>query len=305
MRTIFYCICLVALIAGSCGAPVHQPTKKKAVDTFVLRETLVTGLDTAMKSLSGFRKKDIRDELSQHWELQHEEHVSSIELVLDEKNIRIFPELILFKDGEALENPRSHFRAGTWQVTVVNNRPVLTLHFAGNKQKKYFIREINSQNLWLVTTGIQVDSLYIRLSSDALIHQNKLNDPFYPANNLWRIKPAKPETEDAIKARVLQCIKFYALFFRDNIKRQKKEINFLGLPRIFEWYRRGIGLPDKKKIHESWVHCFYNKEQAIKGYNLLRALIVDYEFNWPKGAPNWVYETHSVLEQMYHKLNEK
>jgi hypothetical protein len=107
----------------------------------------------------------------------------------------------------------------------------------------------------------------------------------------------------AIRARVLGRIKFYALYFRDNIKREMSGISFLGLPIIFEWYSRGIGLPEKEALHDSRAWCFYNRRQAEKGYELLRRLIVDYEFDWPEGAMVWVYETRSVPEQLYHKMD--
>jgi hypothetical protein len=304
MRTLVYYCLLPALLAAGCYSP-NKPDPKKKKATFVFKETIATGRDTGMKRLSGFRTIDIRDQISQHWELEKAEHASSIELTLDEDNIRIFPELNLFKDGQVLENPRSHFRTGTWQVKVVDDQPLLMLHFPGHEEKQYLIQQIESHNLYLVARGAKNNSLYLRLTSDALVHQNMLNDPLHPSNNQWRIAPAQSETDSAIKARVLQCIKFYALYFRDNIKRKKQEINFMGFPKIFQWYRRGIGLPDKEDIHSSWIKCFYNKEQAIKGYNVLRTLIVNYEFDWPKAAPNWLYETHSVLEQMYHKLNTR
>src|SRR5439155_26703992 len=128
---------------------------------------------------NGFRKVDIRDFLCQHWELEHMEEVSSIELVLDKKNKRIFPELALFKDSTALENPRSHFRIGTWRVKVINKRPVVNLLFPGDIQEQYLIRDICASRIWLARKG-EKDSLYITLTADGLTHQNMYNDPFHP-----------------------------------------------------------------------------------------------------------------------------
>jgi hypothetical protein len=130
------------------------------------------------------------------------------------------------------------------------------------------------------------------------------NDPFHPVNNGWRIKPAYKETDSAIVARIKNCLLFFALYYRDHIKRSAKTISFEGLPSIFTWYNGGIGLPDQDELTDSWINCFYNEEQALQGYAILRKLIVDYEFNWPRGAPSWIYRTHSVLEQMYHKVDD-
>ena len=135
-----------------------------------------------------------------------------------------------------------------------------------------------------------------------MAHQDMKNDPYYPANNLWRIKPGRKETETEIRQRVKDCIRFYALYYRDHIKRKKKVIEFLGLPEIFRWYNGGIGLPMKGDISDTWVECFYNRSQAEKGYDILKNLIEVYEFDWPTGTPGWHYRTHSVLEQMHEKL---
>lgn len=146
--------------------------------------------------------------------------------------------------------------------------------------------------------------LSLGFAASGELHQNMYNDPFHPSNNRWRIKPAQKETDSGIHERIKNCLLFYALYYRDHIKRQAETISFEGLPALFEWYNGGIGLPHKNELSDSWIECFYNKDQALKGYTLLRKLIVDYEFNWPKGAPNWLYRTHSVLEQMYYQVDE-
>jgi hypothetical protein len=274
------------------GAQSSSDTRKKKTTPFLFKETIVTGKDSGMKSLSRFHNSDIADVLCQHWESSE----SYDEIPEDQLS-----ELAIFKDSSVLENPRSHLRTGRWRVLMINRQPVLELYFTGGSKEQYFINRIQSTQLQLAGNDTK-HAVQVQLISDGLIHQNMYSDPFHPVNNQWRIAPQKPESDSAIKERVKQCVRFYALYYRDNIRRQKTVISFTGLPRIFEWYRRGIGLPDRKEIDPGWVHCFYDRDQSLKGYDILRKLIVDYEFNWPRGAPTWVHETHSVLEQMYHKL---
>lgn len=301
MRPVLYTLFLPLLWIAACHQANKPTTKEKLKAKYVFKETIVTGKDTGMNSSSGFRKISIGDILSQRWELADMEDVNSIELVLDKNNKRIIPGLCIFKDSTVVENPRSHFRIGKWKVVMKDRTPMLVLTFNG-EQKQYAISFVSSHKLNLATPGINDDSLYIELTSDAITHKNLHNDPFHPINNQWRIRPTKSESDSAIKQRVKQCVKFYALYFRDNIKRNQKEISFLGLPSVFEWYSRAIGMPDRVDIPDSWNECFYNKQEAEKGYDILRNLIIDYEFNWEKNTPNWVYQTESVLEQMYHKL---
>jgi hypothetical protein len=175
------------------------------------------------------------------------------------------------------------------------------MKYGKNETRSYRIRELSLRNL-TISWKDRSDSFWIRYRSDGMEHQNILNDPFHPDNNLWRVKPVHTESETEIKKRVRDCVRFYALYYRDNIKRHKKVIEFLGLPEIFRWYDGGIGLPEKKDISESWVACFYNKTQAEQGLTILTNLLVDNDFDWPTGTPGWHYRTLSVLEQMHEKL---
>jgi hypothetical protein len=199
-------------------------------------------------------------------------------------------------------DPRMKMRTGSWKRELSDKINTLIISFEKGRKQQYRIRQLSASMLQLSWRD-GADSFWIRFHSDARAHQNILNDPFHPDNNEWRIKPAKKENDLQIHERVKECVRFYALYYRDAIKRKKKEILFGGLPDIFVWYNRGIGLPDRKLVEDSWIDCFYNKEQALKGYDLLHKLIVDEEYIWPKGSPGWIYDTHSVLEQMYKRID--
>lgn len=294
-------LAVIMVMAGCRDSAVGDADRSNANKPYILKETVASG-DTGMTRFSGIKTVNELDILCQHWEMASNEGATSEELLKGENKERMVPGLDLFTDSSFTENPRGHFITGTWRIGRDDKKQMLILTTANKKEKTWYIPELNSRNLRLTTTSKTGSTLYLNLSADGMMHKNQLNDPFHPANNRWRIKPVKPENDSAIADRAKQCVKFYALFYRDNILRQKDKINFFGLPQIFEWYRRGIGMPDWEDIHESWVQCFYDKEQARKGYNVLRQLIVDYEFTWPKGAPDWRMETQSVLEQMYHKM---
>lgn len=301
LKICFVCFpALILVILGCGGHTSGGDDKPNANAPYIVKETIATG-DTGITRLAGIKRVNELDILCQHWELAKEGISSSSPMLYDKNYERIYPELNIFTDSGYMENPRSHVVTGTWRIIKHDGMLGLTLR-STDKEKNFYINELRSRSLKLATIDNAGDTLYLDLSSDGLIHKNRLNDPFHPVNNQWRMPPLKPENDSAIAARAKQCVKFYALFYRDNILRQKDKINFAGLPVIFEWYRRGIGMPDWEDIHDSWVHCFYDKDQARKGYDVLRKVIVDYEFVWPKGLPDWRMETENVLEQMYHKM---
>lgn len=299
-------IARLLLLAGTlafthCGNG-DAAAKKADIAPHILKETIAQGADTLMTRLAGIRQVNEWGPLCQHWEVSKTEGATSRELLIDANGDDFTPGIDIFSDSTYLLNPRGPMSMGTWRIAKEGSTRLLVLTRLEGKPLTWKINELSSQALRLSLVDEEARTLYLNLSADGQVHQNKLNDPFHPANNQWRIPPAAAEDDSAIAARAKGIVKFYALFYRDNILRQKDKINFAGLPNIFNWYSRGIGMPDWEDILGSYVDCFYNKEQAEKGYQVLRRLIIDHEFKWPKGAPDWRMETHSVLEQMYHKM---
>lgn len=296
---IFFCTCT---IFTGCYQATTKPGPVQKKSGFVYKETIVTGKDTGMVKLGGFKRINVADILCQRWILKNEDDISA-DLIPDPgMRSSIIREMVLFKDSSVLINPMDNPQQGRWQINSGKNLRQLTLAFPDHRKTQYIVEDLSSTSLKLGRQEVQ--HYLLNFTATAQTHQNYYNDPFYPKNNRWRIKPLNKETDSAIHARVKNCILFFALYFRDHIKRDAETINFKGLPEIFNWYSGGLGLPDKNELDDSWTECFYNKEQAFKGYSILRKLIVDYEFSWPVGAPNWFYETHSVLEQMYHKVDD-
>jgi hypothetical protein len=295
-----FLLCIILLLAGcgqeqsvSSGSGGKKPKKK-----FVFTERMIKGRDTAMVALTA----GVDVVLAQHWYLDDVVAVSDDKLVWENGDgERIFPSLNLFPDSTALENPRGELKIARWHRRLSNKVNTIELEYAKGKSRSYRIRELSLRNL-TVSWNEGDDSCWIRFKSDGLAHQNKFYDPYHPSNIQWRIRPLKSETSAEIKNRVKSCVKFYALYYRDNIKRKKNVIEFLGFPDLFRWYNGGIGLPEKKDLSESWIACFYNKKQAEEGFDVLNQLLIDNEFDWPTGTPGWHYRTLSVLEQMHEKL---
>lgn len=287
------------IFLAACGGKQQKNEVESTKPGRVLKETIATG-QTGFTKISSFRKTNLAEDLCQQWEFRDSEDASSTELTMDENFDPIHPQYNFFKDGSVLENPRHQLRVGKWRI---GGRDSLILNFTDGTGRWFIITSIDSKALRLVTKNKTGKALYLNLKGNGLVHQNMYNDPFHPANNQWRVPPATGENDAEIRKRVVNCLKFFALYYRDNLLRNLSSINFEGLPHIFNWYRGGLGLPDRDKIDESWINCFYDEEEAMKGYKFLRMLIVDYEYDWPQKV-EWALQTHSVLEQMYHRAEK-
>jgi hypothetical protein len=146
------------------------------------------------------------------------------------------------------------------------------------------------------------DNALIKLDAQAIVHKRPEEDPFYPLNNGWRIRPTVPETAEQIRWRVQSYVHFFALFFLDNHLRQQTEISFIGLPCCLIWYNGGIGIQRESDLDERWIHCFYSKAQALKGHAMLVSLLKSHTLIWPEHPTSWISQTGDVLKQMADKL---
>jgi hypothetical protein len=297
-------ILLLSIIAQGCvSSSLDEKNKNKKTAGFQFKETIVDSADAGMTSFSGFLPNKSSDLLCQHWELMDMEDASSDALMWKHHGHgdRLYQEIFFFKDSSAVQNPRNGLKFGRWDIVGEKAHKQLVLRYENGTSQVYTLSTLSSRSL-LIRWRSGRDSMYMKMRADGKVHHNIVNDPFHPINLKWMIKPTHPENDSMILSRVKQCVRFYALFYRDNILRESKALNFAGLPEIFIWYNGGIGLLPRAEIDSSWIDCFYNKPDAEKGYDILRKLMVNYEFDWPEGTPGWTYRTHSVLEQMYHKL---
>lgn len=201
-----------------------------------------------------------------------------------------------FKDGSFTENPRDKIRFGKWKLNDAEK--MIDLEYTAGSKGHQKIGAIGPKQLILLNMA---DKKKMEYKSDALVEIEPTNDPFHPTNNRWRVKPSKPETDSAIKVRVKQSVTFYAKFLKDNAARGGNIISFVGLPGCFKWYSGAITVVNKSKIEDKWINCFYNKEQAIKGQQLLENVITK-KYKWNKKETNWVKQSADVMLQIYDTL---
>lgn len=290
-------VCIASLFCLLACSSSDTATKKNKAgkSSFVYRETLVQGTDTGMIELKGFKRNDPRELFYQVWHLVKSNTNGKTRTYTNAGAKEV---LALFRDSAMFSNSDGDAIAGSWYIDQRGNQSVLIIK-SGKQFIPLLVVAISSTQMQLASAGNQ---LQLQFEAEGMAHKNPLNDPFHPVNTQWLIHPVKKEPDSVIRGRVKQCLRFYALYFRDHIKRKKSKITFEGLPDAFDWYEGGISLPDRDLVSNKWIRCFYNEEQSLKGYNYLHQLMKDYDFEWPKGAPNWIYRTHSVLEQMYIKM---
>jgi hypothetical protein len=301
------------LVLGACkGKPAKQngeaaeaaPAREMPGDTVAghVSATVVHNTpDTSISWLKTSNKISVEDLLSQVWQLDDADQPHWNEIFWDSaSNKRQFPELALFRDFTVTENARCRVQMGKWHLNKSTRE--LVLRFTNGNSKTYIIRNIAMKQMELSWKRPGGEPAEIKLSAKAMAHKRPGEDPFYPANNQWRIKPLASESNEQIRQRVRQFVHFFALFYWDCYRKSETELSFSGLPCCFEWYNGGIGMQTQGELDQRWIHCFYSDDQAFKGYEMLGSLLDTHELKWPQNPTSWVQQTAQVLDQMEGKL---
>ena len=235
--------------------------------------------------------------LCQNWQLSTDV-ADGILTSSSESNLEIpFHGYSFFEDGQVVQNPRDNMKTGKWLFEESAKK--ITIVFADNTKKEGLIKNITAANLQ-VKWGADTVVNYIGDGKQRVV---VAADPFYPANNLWRVKPTRSETDSFIKKRVINCVLFYQKFFADNADRAAPSISFYGLPTCFKWYSGGISLINQDKLGQKWMNCFYNKAQAIQGQQLVDK-VISKKYQWNKKESRWVKQSADVLLQMTDSLRK-
>ena len=95
---------------------------------------------------------------------------------------------------------------------------------------------------------------------------------------------------------------FFVLFYDQKIHAGSEAVSFVGLPSCFKWYDGGIFLQKKSELQSKWINTFYNKEQAMKAYELAEKLM-NHKYSWSKKEANWLKLNVAVLQQMESRMD--
>lgn len=242
--------------------------------------------------------KDIKTLLCQQWEHQEDKNDAKAYGTTGSFTM-VYRGLVFFNDGTVVRNPRGYISLGTWQYNDADK--IISINLNDGDSYRYKIKAVAADELQLIDLD-EASPKVETYVAQAFCYRKNSDDPFYGANNQWRIKPRQPETDAQINKRVRDCVRFYGLFYNDNLLRDTAVISFVGLPSCFSWYNSAIGVQMADKLSDEWKNCFYNEAQALKAHSLLENLITQ-KYHWTKGNFDWRVKTAKVLQQMNEKAS--
>ncbi len=288
---------MIVLINGCDGNKKHEPDIKQQS----LKSKDNEAIDFAARGLENLNTSgNMKDIICQTWDIK-EDIADAVDADPSSNIEMIYRGYCLFSDGSMVKDPRGIIQFGNWSMNDSVKPITINFSFANGEKEIYQLAYLMPYEMKLTRMN-RGKKVIIDLSSQAIRNIDIKEDPFYVSNNLWRVKPAKSETDEELKLRLKNCIHFYVLFYNLMIHAESTAVSFTGLPSCFRWYGGGIYLQKENQIQNKWINTFYNKEQAMKVYKLADKLM-SYKYEWPKKERNWLKLNLAVLKQMESRLD--
>ena len=141
--------------------------------------------DTSSNSLVGLvATNTITEMLCQNWENKGDIDDNILSGGADGDLQIPFRSYVFFDDGSVVINPRDIMKTGKWKLDEKTKHISIVLEDGSTKDAQ--VNAIGVKSLLLKAGGNKPEK-YV---ADGKKHSVLLDDPFYPANNTWRKKPA-------------------------------------------------------------------------------------------------------------------
>lgn len=254
---------------------------------------------TSNKQTETFVRDDQSDTttlLYQYWTLADADNPMGRDIMGKDAGRDYMPGLVFIQNGDIVENPAGQTFRGKYEIF---NDSIHVIYDDGS-EGSYLIKSINKDSLYVQRTlGEKVSSI-LYIATNTWWPEVESN-PFTRENMLWTIKSKEPESEDQIRQRVKDYVRFCQYYLEGYSRGGATKISFVGIPNIFNYYTGGVSIPSDDKLNKKWTDCFYDQKQAFDAYTMIRHVILK-NYKWDQKEPNWINQTGPVLKAMRDSL---
>lgn len=278
-RTVVVCI-LVGILVESCVQNVEQPPAARPAG---LPEYTLAGSWKLSKKSSN-------------------NQVSTGDKLLDEAMNNSAAQsgrmLSFFEDGSFTQVELGQpYIYGQWEQAPNN----LTLNYNNKKYKVPYKLTTYKSLPDLTLTAKDGKYLYTKYAVPMAAEDE---DPYHPANNQWRNKALKSESEAAIKSRLENYLQHIAYILRAAKEREFTVVSFEQSMGPVQIYNGGIGAIPFDDIAEEWKNIFYNEEEARRASKMFETVLLSTRYRGGNTG-NWVENDYNLLIAIYSNLKKK
>ena len=235
--------------------------------------------------------------LCQFWQLSDADNPTQKDISFTNNDGVLFQSGIVFMtDSSVLENPTGEMSYGKFRL----KGNTIYVDFDNGTKAVYLINMLHKGELKLKRSeNKRTSELSYKATNTSWPDANK--NPFSKQNYQWSSKPKKSESDEEIRKRVKESVQFYAYYFTGYVNGGATNIDFNALPGCLNWYQGGITIQNENKLDKKWISCFYSRDQAEKGRQMLEDAVLK-KYNWDAKETNWMKQIVPVLQQIYNNL---
>lgn len=220
------------------------------------------------------------------------------------KDKRILQEGLIFsffKDGTFTEiKGDGEYDFGNWNF-VGGKKTVYIQSKKYNDTFKIKADHLNSKELLIME---QSGSKKITFSRSGNAGENVELDPYYAANNKWRIKPKQSETDEQLIERFGNYLSHLAFILKTASDQKQPAVSFQFSQGIVEIYSGGIGIKSREDVPETWLNNYYSTKQAWKAYDMFATYLKTSKGYKGASTGEWYIDDYNILTSIYGDLKE-
>ncbi len=254
-----------------------------------------TSSDKKSEVFTRNNQSDTATILYQYWTLADADKPLERDVIFKDEGRDMMPGIVFIQNNEVVENPAGKMRRGKYE----RFNDSIHVNYDDGTDGSYIIKLITPDTLVLARNGEKVTNLLY--SATNTWWPDVAENPFTAENMAWTIKPKSEETEDQIKQRCKDYVRFCQYYIEGYSRGGATKISFVGIPNIFNYYTGAISIPADDKLNPKWVDCFYNLKQAQEGYTMIRRAIIK-DYKWDEKETNWINQTPPVLKAIRDSL---
>ncbi len=234
----------------------------------------------------------LSDEEFQNQQTSFESDLENSEDVRNGSLLSFFPDsCFTLVSGEGM------FEAGKWSTAADGVMKLLRFEFE-DRPVLCHVKSIGEGADQLSLVRNNLTTHYVK---EAVSLERYNEDPFYPANNLWRKKPDRKETYRELVKRVADYCKHVALLLKAGVDRNQQVFDFGFLQGPIKIYQNAIGIHEYEIVPDYWKNCFYNEADASSAYFVYKSALSRSSF---RGAASktWMESDYKILLSIYSTL---
>ncbi len=192
------------------------------------------------------------------------------------------------------------YRFGRWK-TDTDNRLFLSDNNNNSEVLTYELKYRLDQKMELTLVNTTSNRSYTFLKQSLPLASFK-DDPFYPDNNQWRIKPATAENEAALNNRLMNYLKHLALIMKAAKERNLRVVSFQASMGPVKIYNGGIGIHSFESVPSAWKETYFDSSNALSAYTIYRDYLTKNRRYQGAMTGEWIQDDYNILLAVYADL---